>query len=132
VPVWRGATSALSRGCNRRQNKASPEPLSENIAFAASWLRKAADQNYPPAQYALATLYENNENDDGLILADPTKAFTRDVVEADRWFTICWKQSSGDVPARCGEGLSAIERQMTGDQIFEAQSRAIEWMRSHF
>jgi hypothetical protein len=107
-------------------------PLSEDIAFAASWLRKAAEQNYAPAQYALAALYETNTNDDSLVLADPTRTFTRDVVEADRWFTICWKQSSGDVASRCGEALTAIERQMTGDQIFDAQSRATEWMRSHF
>jgi uncharacterized protein len=80
--------------------------LSDDIAVAAKWFRKAAEQDYAPAQYMLGSLYQHSSNDDPLIVADETKTIVKDFVEADRWFTICWKRAFGEIAARCRTSLT--------------------------
>jgi TPR repeat protein len=106
-------------------------PLSDDIAVAAEWFRKAAEQDYAPAQFALGALYQRSSNDDNALLSDATKIVVKDSVEADRWFKICWKRASGELAARCGGSAEEIERHMSPDDVFEAETRAVEWMQAY-
>ena len=107
------------------------ESLSDDIAIAADWFRKAAEQDYAPAQFMLGTLYQRSGNDDIALLSDATMTVVKDPVEADRWFTICWKRASGEMAARCGASAEEIERHMSADDVFEAERRALEWMQAY-
>jgi len=105
--------------------------LSNDIAVAAEWFRKAAEQDYAPTQYMLGTLYQRSNNDDTLIVAGETKTIVEDLAEADHWFTICWKRAFGDIAVRCGTSIYEIERHMSADDNFESQTRAFEWIQAY-
>ena len=79
----------------------------------------------------LGTLYRRSSNDDTTLVMDATKTVVKDLIEADRWFTICWKRASGEIAARCGTSTQEIERHMSADEVFEAETRALDWIREY-
>jgi hypothetical protein len=72
---------------------------------AADWCRKAAEQADPTAQYNLGVCYADG------------KGVPPDYVEAHKWLDLA--ASQGVVKAK--EAMSELERQMTTEQIAEAQ-----------
>jgi hypothetical protein len=84
---------------------------------AAQWYRRAADQGEPHAQYNLGIFYATGEI--GQV----------DRVSAYMWLTLAVAQfSAGDARRRTAvSSRNLIAKQMTHDQIMEAQKRASEW-----
>jgi TPR repeat protein len=89
----------------------------QDHAQAAQWYRRAADQGEPHAQYNLGIFYATGEG--GHL----------DSVSAYMWLTLAIAQ----FPAADAQRPTAvtsrdlIAKQMTHDQIMEAQKRASEW-----
>ena len=89
----------------------------QDHAQAAQWYRRAADQGEPHAQYNLGIFYATGEGGN------------LDSVSAYMWLTLAIAQ----FPAADAQRPTAvtsrdlIAKQMTHDQIMEAQKRASEW-----
>jgi TPR repeat protein len=75
------------------------------------WFRKAAEQNYSPAQSALGGMYKNGTG------------VTKDYVEACKWLNLSAAQ--GLEAARANR--VALEKKMTPEQIAEARKLATEF-----
>jgi TPR repeat protein len=101
------------------------EGVPQNDAEAVKWYRKAAEQGDAAAQHKLGRMYVTG------VLAPPTGSFSlgvsQDIVQAYLWFSIAATQ--GSEGARWDRDIAA--RQMTPDQIAEAQRLAREWMAKH-
>jgi Sel1 repeat len=93
--------------------KASPQDYHE----AVRWIRKAADQGNPQAQYALGIHYEKGEG------------VRQDHIQAHMWLDLAARQQPtyGANPAASAlrDGIAAAK--MTQEQISEAQRLAREW-----
>jgi hypothetical protein len=60
------------------------------------------------------------------------KGVPRDSIEAAKWFLLALEQTNGEMTLRAWEAeLSSLKKEMTGEQIAEAQRRADEFMRQH-
>ena len=86
----------------------TPEQIAEAQHQAREW---AAEQGYAKAQYALGLVYENGTG------------VRQDYVEAHMWYNLAAAQ--GDMEA--SGNRDRIAKQMTADQIAEAQRRARDW-----
>jgi hypothetical protein len=71
----------------------------------------AAEHNYAEAQANLGAMYSRG------------KGVPEDLVRAHMWFTLASAQGSLDAQ----KGLDSITREMTPDQIAEAQRLVKEW-----
>ncbi|MBI5520197.1 MAG: sel1 repeat family protein [Desulfovibrio sp.] len=87
----------------------------QDYAEAANWYLAAANQNYPAAQMRLGLLYEAG------------KGVARDIVVAYCWLLL--GASAGDLAAQTER--TRVERQLTRQQIAEAQEMARTWSRNH-
>ena len=118
---------------------------------AAHWWRNAAQQGHVDAQYWLAALYHRGKGvpqnsrkaatlylkaaEKGHALAQNNLGFLyrdgdgvpQDYVKAHMWWNLA--ASTGDSDA--AEVRDRLARQMTSDQIAEAQSLAREWFREY-
>ena len=74
-------------------------------AEAAKWYRRAADQDYPPAQVRLGWLYEYGNG------------VPQDYVQSYIWFYL-----GGD-----SFGAEGVAQRLTPEQIAEAKRRALAW-----
>ncbi len=114
---------------------------------AVKWYRKAAEQNSAPAQFTLGICYAKGDGvlkdfseavkwyrkaaEQGLAAAqfnlgnhyDRGDGVTKDYVEAHKWLNLASAQGAEDAK----KNLSIIEKQMTRDQIAEAQRLAREF-----
>ena len=79
--------------------------VTKDPAEAAQWFRKAAEQGDAKAEYYLGACYMNGEG------------VAKDYVEADKWFRLAGHQDVADAK----KNLSLIEKEMTTEQIAEAQ-----------
>jgi len=112
-----------------------------NRAEAVQWLEKAANQNYPPAQYWLATTFDaarqsdrvkwlRRAADNGFGLAQFTvgqmyfsgQGVVQDVIEAYKWLHLASRQGN---PAAAAF-LETVASVMSAEQIEEARRRAEE------
>ncbi len=100
----------------------------QDYAMAVKWSRKAADQGYAPAQYALGYMYQNA---------------LQDYVRAHMWYNLAgayWPRETGDkdrdmvakLMARwprknAAKNRDMVAKLMTPAQIAEAQRLAREW-----
>lgn len=124
------------------------EGVPENDAEAARWYKLAADQGNPKGQFALARRYRFGEGvpkngaeavrwytraaDQAHIGAQTDLAYMyrygwgvpQNFVEAYKWYNILGANSYGDLARRDREELG---RNMTHDQIAEAQRLSSEW-----
>jgi TPR repeat protein len=89
----------------------------QDYAEAAKWYRLAADRGYPEAQYNLGVFSASGE------------AWEADNVSAYMWFSL----AAASFPASDTRRNTAVTsrdvvaKQMTRDQIAEAQKRTREW-----
>ena len=79
----------------------------QDYAEAAKWFRLAADQGYAYARYSLGVMYEHGQG------------VPQDDVQAHMWFNLAAAQ--GD------ENRDRVEKNMTSQQIAQAQELARNW-----
>jgi TPR repeat protein len=89
---------------------AKGDGVPKDVAEAAKWHRKAAEQGDADAQFTLGVMYASGE---GVV---------KDTVEAHAW----WNVASALGHERAKKGLGLIEKQMTREQIAEATKLAKE------
>jgi len=78
-------------------------------------LKAKAEQGYAEAQYYLGFMYANGEG------------VPQDYVQAQKWVNLAASQSQGEDLERYAETRERFAKQMTPDQIAEAQRLAREW-----
>jgi TPR repeat protein len=125
--------------------------VSRDEVEGVKWYRKAADQGDAVAQYNLGTCYLDGKGvpqddvegvkwlrkaaeqgdamaqcDLGLCYLDG-KGVPQNDVEAVKWYILAAAQQNKDAD----QSLTGIVKEMTGEQIAEAQRRADEFMRQH-
>jgi TPR repeat protein len=79
---------------------------------AVKWFRKAAEQNFAPAQYNLNVCYYNG------------KGVAKDYVEAYEWLLLAARQ--GDEDAK--KNITELERKLTPEQLADGKTRARDFM----
>jgi TPR repeat protein len=82
---------------------------------AIKWYRLSAEQGYALAQFNIGAMYNNGEG------------VTQDPVQAHKWLNI----SGGSGLKEGHKHRDIIEKEMTSDQILEAQKLVREWMQLH-
>ncbi|MDA0231487.1 MAG: tetratricopeptide repeat protein [Proteobacteria bacterium] len=80
-------------------------------ALAVDWWQKAAMQNHAQAQFALGVAYSSGSG------------VTKDNIAAHMWFSLAAAQGKKNAERL----LKVIVRQMTPEDIAEAERRAEEW-----
>jgi uncharacterized protein len=93
------------------------QAVPQDYVQAATWYRRAADQGEPHAQYNLGIFYATGE------------AGQVDNVNAYMWLSLATAQFPvGDARRRTAvASRDLVAKQMSRDQIAEAQRRAREW-----
>jgi TPR repeat protein len=89
--------------------------VAPDAAQAAEWWNMAAEQNHAQAQFSLGVLYSSG------------KGVAKDNVAAHMWFSLAAAQGKKNAKRL----LKVIVRQMTPEQIAEAESRAEAWRAAH-
>ncbi|MEW6353347.1 MAG: tetratricopeptide repeat protein [Pseudomonadota bacterium] len=89
--------------------------VEKNHAEAVKWYRQAAEQGLGKAEYYLATLYEVG------------KGVPQDFIMAYMWYTIA--VAKGEPVAL--RFKTSLAKQMTPEQIDEAQRQAEQWLEQH-
>jgi uncharacterized protein len=92
---------------------ADGQGVAQDYKQAVSWFQEAAKQ-YPEAQYNLAVSYAQG------------RGVVQDYVEAHKWFNLAG--ANGIENARKNRDL--LEKQMSREQIAEAQRRASDWLKA--
>lgn len=87
------------------------EGVPQNYSEAVKWYRKAAEQGNANAQYSLGSLHKQ-----GIIVA-------HDLVSAHAWYNLAAAQGHEDAKNE----RDKIAKEMTWEQILEAQKKAAEW-----
>lgn len=85
--------------------------VAPDAALAAAWWQKAAMQNHAQAQFALGVLHSSG------------KGIAKDTIAAHMWFSLAAARGKKNAERL----LKVIVRQMTPEQISEAERRAEEW-----
>ena len=93
----------------------SGQGVPQDDAEAVKWWRKAAEQGIADAQHNVGSMYNNGQG------------VPRDYVFALMWWNIA--VASGHEDAQRDREI--VAKQMTPDQIAEAQRLAREWMAKH-
>lgn len=86
------------------------EGVVQDFDKAVQWLRKAAEQGEPDAQYNLGVAYFQG------------KGVAQDHVQAAKWLSLAVMGETA-----YAEALSRVEKEMTPEQIREAQRLVLEW-----
>jgi len=89
--------------------------VTQDYAESVRWYRKAAEQGYAPAQFNLGCMYANGQG------------VTQDYAEAHMWFNLAASRASGDDQKKFADAREGVAREMTAEQIADAQRRAREW-----
>ena len=95
-----------------------PHDESTNIKAAANLYLKAAAQGFPDAQFAVAVLYEKGVG------------FLQNYVEADKWYNLASANTPDkyrDIILELAKRRDALQKQMTPEQVQEAQELAKNW-----
>ena len=82
---------------------------------AVKWYSRAAEKGHAYAQHNLGVMYATGQG------------VAKDYIEAHKWLNLAAAQ--GNKEAR--EKRDAIDREMTSDQISQAQQLAREWIEKH-
>ncbi len=88
------------------------EGVPKDDAEVVKWGREAAEQGQAEAQFSLGGLY-----------AQGALGVSQDIVEAHKWLSLVATQGH----EKASEGRDKLAREMTPDQIAEAEQRAREW-----
>lgn len=87
----------------------------QNYGEAVKWFTKAAEQEVANAQFSLGFMYGQG------------KGVAQSFIQAHKWFNI----AAAHGHKKAGEVRDATAREMTSDQVAEAQQLAREWMERH-
>ena len=91
--------------------------VEKSDVHAALWLRKAAEQGVARAQNHMARLYADG------------RGVPRDPVAAHTWFDLAVRSlPPGEVRTAAANDRDSLAREMTAEQVAEAQRRARQWM----
>jgi uncharacterized protein len=82
---------------------------------SAEWFKKAADQGHDGAQFNLGVMYEEG------------RGVEKNVVEAHKWLNLAGAQGEKDAVSE----RTALEDEMSKDQIVQAQEAARDWLAAH-
>jgi TPR repeat protein len=91
------------------------EGVAKDDAEAARWYRKAAEQGYAKAQFNLGFMYANGEG------------VAKNFVLAHMW----WNLARAQGHEKASELVELLVKEMTKEQIAEAQRLATEWQEKH-
>jgi TPR repeat protein len=91
------------------------EGVPEDDAEAVRWYRLSAEQGYAKAPYNLGLMYGKGEG------------VPQDYVQAHMWFNLAAAQGDADA----AKNRDIVAKNMTPDQIAEAQKLAREWLAAH-
>jgi TPR repeat protein len=91
------------------------QPFKQDFKEALKWYRKAADQDYPTAQFNLATMYSKGQG----ASADP--------VQAHMWADLASQSAKGSELAEAIKLRDSIEARLTPAQIAESKKLGTEW-----
>jgi hypothetical protein len=94
------------------QSYAQGDGVAKDEAEAARWYTLAADQGHKRAQHYLAVLYEYG------------RGVQKDLVQAYKWYSLAAVDSRDPIP---GRNRDSIARQMTPEQLAEAQRLIAAW-----
>ncbi len=83
----------------------------QDFARARQWYEKAAAQGVANAQYDLGVLYSNGHG------------VTQNIVQAHKWYSL----AGANGHTKAAAYRDTLTKQMTPDQITEAQKLAREW-----
>jgi len=89
--------------------------VTQDYAEAAKWYRKAADQGHASAQYYLGLMYYQGEG------------VSKNRVLAYMWVNLAAAALTGKAHEDALEFRNTIAKEMTPQQIVEAQRLALEW-----
>ena len=87
-----------------------------DYAEAVHWHRKAANQGDATAQFDLGSMY--SRGGEGVPL---------DYVRAHMWMSLAASRASGDLKQKYARGRDLVAKEMTTEQIAEAERLAREW-----
>jgi TonB family protein len=90
--------------------------VAQDAVQAVLWYRKAAEQGDAPAQFNLALLMYGGVGT------------LKDFVGAYKWFNIAAARAAGDSRQFYADGRDAVAKQMTTEQIADAQKQSREWV----
>jgi len=93
--------------------------VSKDYKEAVKWYRKAAEQGYAKAQLSLGVRYVLGQG------------VTKDKVRAHMWFDLAASKSKGGTKKSAIKNRGKVTKEMTPNQIAEAQKLAREWMEKH-
>ena len=82
---------------------------------AVQWYRKAANRGHPQARYELGVLYQNGQG------------VPQDYVQAHMWYNLAASMFTGKQRERAVKNRNIVAKEMTSEQIAEAQRLAREW-----
>ena len=97
----------------------------DGVGAAVEALRRSADQDFGPAQFALGLIYLQGSDNP---LTDPDTTLGQDFVESYKWLTVCWKRTFGELQSSCERRRVDVERKMTPDAIGQGEDRALDWI----
>ena len=87
----------------------------QNYTEAVKWYRRAADQGNADAQFYLGVAYAEG------------KGVSQDCVLAHMWFNLSASNSSGEDQAQRAKARDDVAKELTPQQLVEAQQLAREW-----
>ena len=87
----------------------------QDDAQAVAWYHKAADQGLAAAQVNLGVMYQEGEG------------VPQDDVEAHKWGSLAASRVTGDQQNGYAQTRDALAKQMTPEQLAEAQKRVADW-----
>jgi TPR repeat protein len=87
----------------------------QDHAEAVKWFQKAAEQKHVIAQFIAGVMYATG------------KGVPQDYVEAHMWINLAASGAGGDYQKQFAEWREKVAKDMTPQQITEAQRRAREW-----
>ena len=97
--------------------------VTQDYQEADRWYRNAAELGHAGAQFSLGLMYQ-----EGFIgkMYVKGQGIKKNYVKAYKWFNIA--ASNGHQPSK--KNMSAVEKEMTPDDVAKAQALAQEWMRT--
>jgi TPR repeat protein len=91
------------------------QEVPQNYAEAIRWYSKAAEQGEAHAQFNLGVMYANGQG------------VPQDYVQGYLWIALGASHSSGEAHRKFAADRDSLAKEMTGQQIAEAQRLAGEW-----
>lgn len=93
--------------------------LPKDSAEAMKWYRKAAEQGHAEAQFNLGSMFANGQG------------VPKDYTQSYFWFNLVASRESGEENRKASAARGRVAKQLTREQLQEAQRLAGEWEGAH-